>query len=117
MVVQKARADGLHLSESTNLCGVKTMHSMEEQFNISACIRTLGILSGNAELMEVPHSDSLNNYLKNLSPQCMAELRRNTRNRAFKQQKCKCIMDVDNFLKICIYVVILEKCQSMDKES
>lgn len=52
------------------------IEEMEEQFNAAACIRTLGIPSGNEELEEMPHSDSLNNYLKKLSPQCLAELRK-----------------------------------------
>ncbi len=29
-----------------NICGVKTMHSMEEEFNEERCIETLRILSG-----------------------------------------------------------------------
>ena len=59
-----------------NICGVKTMHSMEELFNESVCIRTLGIFSGNRELKEMPHGDSLNYYLEKLSPECLVELRR-----------------------------------------
>ena len=70
------QADYVYMGILKNLCGVRTMHSMEEQFNASACIRTLGILSGNTELAEMPHSDSLNNYLKKLSPQCLSELRK-----------------------------------------
>ena len=36
-----------------NLCGVKTMHSMEEQFNEKNCIETLWILSGNKNLNDL----------------------------------------------------------------
>ena len=71
-----SQSDYIYMGILKNLCGVKTMHSMEEQFNEFACIRTLGILSGNTNLMEIPHSDSLNNYLKKLSPECLAELRK-----------------------------------------
>lgn len=71
-----SQSDYIYLGILKNLCGVKTMHSMEEQFNEDACIRTLGILSGNTDAVEIPHSDSLNNYLKKLSPDCLAELRK-----------------------------------------
>lgn len=71
-----SQSDYIYMGVPKNLCGVKTMHSMEEQFNESSYIRTLGILSGNTNLMEIPHSDSLNNYLKKLSPECLAELRK-----------------------------------------
>ncbi|MBQ4528990.1 MAG: hypothetical protein IJA36_00035 [Lachnospiraceae bacterium] len=71
-----SQSDYIYLGILKNLCGVKTMHSMEEQFNEEACICTLGILSGNAKSTEIPHSDSLNNYLKKLSPDCLAELRK-----------------------------------------
>ena len=70
------QADYIYMGMLKNICGVKTMYSMEELFNETACIRTLGIFSGNKELKEMPHSDSLNNYLKKLSPQCLAELRK-----------------------------------------
>lgn len=70
------QSDYVYMGILKNICGVRTMHAMEEQFNESACIRTLGILSGNKELVEMPHSDSLNNYLEKLSPECLAELRR-----------------------------------------
>ena len=70
------QSDYVYMGILKNICGVKTMHSMEEMFNEMNCIRTLGILSGNANLQEMPHSDSLNNYLKKLSPECLAELRR-----------------------------------------
>ena len=70
------QSDYIYMGILKNICGVKTMHSMEEQFNNSNCIRTLGILSGDKNLQEMPHSDSLNNYLKKLSPECLAELRK-----------------------------------------
>ena len=65
------QADYIYMGILKNICGVKTMHSMEELFNESTCIRTLGIFSGNRELKEIPHSDSLNYYLEKLSPECL----------------------------------------------
>lgn len=70
------QTDYVYMGMLKNICGVKTMHSMEEQFNHANCIRTLRILSGDKHLPEMPHSDSLNNYLKELSPECLAGLRK-----------------------------------------
>ena len=70
------QADYIYMGILKNICGIKTMHSMEELFNESECIRTLGIFSGNEKLKEMPHSDSLNYYLKKLSTECLSGLRR-----------------------------------------
>lgn len=47
-----------------NVCSVLTMKSMEEQFNEEECIRTLKIFSGDQNLEEMPHCDTLNYYLE-----------------------------------------------------
>lgn len=49
------------------LSGVKTMHAIEEQFNEKNCIETIRILSGDKNLSEMPHSDTLIYYLERLS--------------------------------------------------
>ena len=49
-----------------NLCGRKTMRSMDEQFNNENCINTLREMSGNRHLREMPHRDTLNRYLSML---------------------------------------------------
>lgn len=59
-----------------NICAVKTMRSMEEQFNEETCIDTLRILSGDEKLEEMPHCDTLNYYLERLSPKCLADVRK-----------------------------------------
>lgn len=59
-----------------NMCAVKTMRSMEEQFNEETCIDTLRILSGDRNLVEMPHYDTLNYYLEKLSPKCLAGVRK-----------------------------------------
>ena len=64
------------------MCGIKIMHSMEEQFNEENCIDTLRILSGDKNLAEMPHSDTLNFYMIRLLwsqdvdnfPEMMAEM-------------------------------------------
>lgn len=74
--VTYTQADLVFMGILKNMCGVKSMHSMEEQFNEAECIRTLKILSGDRHLEEMPHADTLNYYLEKLSPQCMAGLRK-----------------------------------------
>lgn len=59
-----------------NMCAVKTMRDMEENFNEDTCIETLRILSGDRMLEEMPHSDTLNYYLEKLAPQCLAGIRK-----------------------------------------
>ena len=74
--IQYSQADLLYMGLLKNMCGVKTMHAMEEQFNEKTCIETLRILSGDDSLREMPHSDTLNYYLERLSSKCLAELRK-----------------------------------------
>ena len=71
-----SQSDLFYMGRMKNLCGVKTMHAMEEQFNEENCIETLRILSGDKSLSEMPHSDTLNYYLERLSPNCLSQLRR-----------------------------------------
>ncbi len=71
-----SQSDLFYMGLMKNICGVKTMHSMEEQFNEKGCIETLRILSGDKTLNEMPHSDTLNYYLERLSPGCLSELRK-----------------------------------------
>ncbi len=70
------QADLFYMGLLKNLCGVKTMHAMEEQFNEKNRIETLRMLSGDKNLTELPHSDTLNYYLERLSPNCLSLLRK-----------------------------------------
>ena len=65
-----------YLAILKNVCGQYSMRSMEESFNNENCIRTLSLMSGNQELEEMPHYDTLNYYLERLSPECLSELRK-----------------------------------------
>ncbi len=65
-----SQSDLVFMGILKNVCAVKTMRSMEEQFNEETCIDTLKILSGDQNLAEMPHSDTLNYYLEKLSPNC-----------------------------------------------
>ena len=49
---------------------------MDETFNEQQCIDTLRLLSGDQELVEMPHADTLNYYLERLSPKCLADVRK-----------------------------------------
>lgn len=62
-----SQSDSFYMGLLKNICGVKTMHSMEEQFNEKRCIETFWILSGYKALNEMQHSDTLNYYLEHLS--------------------------------------------------
>lgn len=68
--------DLIYMGLLKNLCGVVSMNSMEEQFNEETCIQTLRILSGDKGLQEMPHADTLNYYLKKLTPSCLDGLRK-----------------------------------------
>ena len=70
------QSDLIFMGILKNICAVKTMRSMEEQFNAETCIDTLRILSGDRNLTEMPHYDTLNYYLEKLSPNCLAEIRK-----------------------------------------
>ena len=70
------QADLILMGLLKNVCAVKTMRSMEEEFNEEACIKTLRLLSGDPNLEEMPHYDTLNYYLEKLSPKCLADVRK-----------------------------------------
>ena len=69
------QADLIYMGLLKNVCSVNSMKQMEDFFNEENCIRTLSLLSGDRELKEMPHSDTLNYYLSRLSPECLQLLR------------------------------------------
>ena len=70
-----SQKDFFYMGCLKNACSVESMKKMEDLFNEENCIRALGILSGNEELDEMPHCDTLNYYLSKLSPECLGEIR------------------------------------------
>ena len=66
----------IYLGILKNVCSVKSMRQMSEAFNEEICAHTLGLLSGSNRLGEVPHYDTLNNYLERLSPESLSWLRK-----------------------------------------
>ena len=70
------QSDLIFMGLLKNVCAVKTMRSMEEKFNEEECIATLRLLSGDQDLEEMPHHDTLNYYLEKLSPGCLSDVRK-----------------------------------------
>lgn len=70
------QADLGYMAILKNICGQFSMREMEENFNEETCIDTLRVLSGNRQLDEMPHYDTLNYYLEKLSPECLSDLRK-----------------------------------------
>lgn len=70
------QADLGYMAILKNICGQFSMREMEENFNKETCIDTLRVLSGNWQLDEMPHYDTLNYYLEKLSPECLSDLRK-----------------------------------------
>lgn len=68
--------DFVNMGILKNICSLESMRQMEETFNEENCVATLRIMSGNKQLNEMPHYDTLNYYLEKLSPQCLSDLRR-----------------------------------------
>lgn len=59
-----------------NIFGIVSMRFMNEMFNEEQCIKTLKLISGAEVLDEMPHYDTLNNYLERLDVENIAGLRR-----------------------------------------
>ena len=53
-----SQQDLFYMGCMKNICTVESMKKMEDLFNEESCIRTLGILSGNEGLDEMPHCDT-----------------------------------------------------------
>lgn len=59
-----------------NVCGIESMRQMNEKFNEETCIDTLSFIAEDDHLREMPDFTTLNNYLEQLSPDCLSDLRR-----------------------------------------
>ena len=70
------QADLVYMALLKNICSLKSMRQMEECFNEECCIDTLRYLSGDENLEEMPHYDTLNYYLEMLPPGELSGVRR-----------------------------------------
>ena len=69
------QADLIFMGILKNVCAQESRREMDENFNTETCIDTLAWMSGDRNLEEMPHYDTLNYYLERLSPLCLADLR------------------------------------------
>ena len=58
-----------------NICSIVSMRSMSDNFNDQTCIENIALLSGEPQLSEIPHYDTINYYLERLSPDQLANIR------------------------------------------
>lgn len=68
--------DLVYLGILKNVCGIESMHQMNEKFNEETCISTLSFMAEDNRLEEMPDFTTLNNYLEKLSPDCLSDLRK-----------------------------------------
>lgn len=73
--ISYTQADLFFMGILKNVCAQEGMRKMDENFNTEACIDTLAQMSGDRNLKEMPHYDTLNYYLERLSPECLSALR------------------------------------------
>jgi len=57
-----------------NACGIESMSGMTEQFNREECIENISRVLG-CELEELPHYDTINNFLSDLEPEEIEKIR------------------------------------------
>lgn len=57
-----------------NICGIYSMSNMTEQFNKDECINNVASVLG-CDLEELPHYDTINNFLRNLKPEEIEKIR------------------------------------------
>ena len=67
--------DLLILGILKNICSVESMRSLDENLNEEICIQNFARITGHHELEEIPHYDTLNNYLERLSPSALSDVR------------------------------------------
>src|SRR5699024_826142 len=58
-----------------NICNLKSMRQMTNQFNRDECIQNIGELLGIKELEDIPHYDTINNFLSGLKPADLEKIR------------------------------------------
>jgi len=58
-----------------NACNLKSMRQMTEQFNKSECIENIPKIIGLEKIEELPHYDTINNFLAVLKPQELEKIR------------------------------------------
>ncbi|WP_461205370.1 transposase family protein, partial [Clostridium sp. DL1XJH146] len=58
-----------------NITGIKSMNKMTTEFNRDECIDNIAKALGYEELEELPHHDTINNFLETLAPTEIEKIR------------------------------------------
>lgn len=58
-----------------NACGIISMGNMTEKFNTEECIGNMAAVLGHEALEELPHYDTINNFLSRLEPEQVGKIR------------------------------------------
>jgi len=58
-----------------NACGITSMSNMTEKFNKEECIENMAKVLGHERLEELPHYDTINNFLCRLAPEEIEKIR------------------------------------------
>ena len=69
-----------------NACSISSMSSMTENFNKDECIKNVAKVLGYESLEELPHYDTINNYLCNLKTEEIEKIRDYMINELFKKR-------------------------------
>ena len=69
-----------------NACNLKSMREMTNEFNKEECIKNLGKLLGNEDLEELPHYDTINDFLSRVNPAELERIRIDMIKKLFKKR-------------------------------
>ena len=69
-----------------NICGIPSMTNMTEKFNKDECIENVSKVLGCDKLEELPHYDTINNYLRKLETEELEKIRDYMMRELFKKR-------------------------------
>ncbi|MEG6533184.1 transposase family protein [Caldibacillus thermoamylovorans] len=69
-----------------NACNLKSMREMTNEFNKEECIKNVGKWLGNEDLEELPHYDTINDFLSRLNPAELERIRIDMIKKLFKKR-------------------------------
>lgn len=58
-----------------NMCSIKSMKEMTREFNTDEAVANLGMLTGKEDRDQVPHYETINEFLEKLPPEALEEVR------------------------------------------
>ena len=69
-----------------NACNLKSMREMTNEFNKEECIKNVGKWLGNEDLEELPHYDTINDFLARVNPAELERIRIDMIKKLFKKR-------------------------------